>query len=75
MDRYNEVMAYGVHWLLAVSGVLLICMAAVNFLRRQSQNSFAWGSSLNRAFIGVTLILIGGSTSKLIRNKTWLYWM
>ncbi|KIO30430.1 hypothetical protein M407DRAFT_20494 [Tulasnella calospora MUT 4182] len=72
---YNELFAYGVHWVIAVSGVLLIVMAVVNFLRRRPRNRFAWGYILSRAVLGVSLIIIGGTTSKLVSDKTWLYWI
>ncbi|KIO30449.1 hypothetical protein M407DRAFT_154030 [Tulasnella calospora MUT 4182] len=73
--RYNELMAYTGHWLVAVSGTLLICMAIVNVMQRHPRNRFAWGYALNRAAIGIILVLVGGSTSNLQGSETWLYWM
>lgn len=68
-------MAYTGHWLVAVSGTLLICMAIVNVMQRHPRNRFAWGYALNRAAIGIILVLVGGSTSNLQGSETWLYWM
>ncbi|KIO30445.1 hypothetical protein M407DRAFT_20505 [Tulasnella calospora MUT 4182] len=71
-DRYGELMEYSCHWLLAVSGTLLLCMAILNVMQRRPRNRFAWGYSVNRAVIGSILILIGGVTSKSQISTDWL---
>lgn len=68
-------MEYTGHWLIAVSGTLLICMAILNLMRRQPRNRFAWGYSLNRIVIGSALIGIGGATSNWFMKDHWWYWM
>ncbi|KAG9029105.1 hypothetical protein FS837_003638 [Tulasnella sp. UAMH 9824] len=74
MERYLELMSYTGHWLVAVSGTLLLCMAIVNIMQRRPRNRFAWGYSLHRAAIGV-LILVGGSTSNKQDSLSWMFWM
>ncbi|KAG9042156.1 hypothetical protein FS837_011231 [Tulasnella sp. UAMH 9824] len=75
IGRYLELMSYTGHWLVAVSGTLLLCMAIVNIMQRRPGNRFAWGYSLHRAAIGLLLILVGGSTSNKLDSESWLYWM
>ncbi|KAG9019442.1 hypothetical protein FRB90_002265 [Tulasnella sp. 427] len=74
-DRYNELMSYTAHWLLAVAGTLLICMAIVNIMERRPKNRYAWAYSLNRISIGIILILVGAGTSKSQDNIDWLFWI
>lgn len=71
--RYNELMVYSGHWLLAVSGTLLICMAILNVMQRSPRNRFAWGYSFNRAAVGAIFIVIGGATSNLNQYFYWVY--
>ncbi|KIO30448.1 hypothetical protein M407DRAFT_20508 [Tulasnella calospora MUT 4182] len=40
-NRYMVLMEYSGHWLIAVSGTLLICMAVLKMLRRRPRNRFA----------------------------------
>ncbi|KAG9019441.1 hypothetical protein FRB90_002264 [Tulasnella sp. 427] len=61
-DQYVGLMSYTRHWLLAVSGTLLICMALVNIIERRLANRYAWSYSLSRIAIGAILILLGGAT-------------
>lgn len=72
---YFEQMAYTGHWIVAVSGTLIMCMAILNTVQRRPRNRFAWGYTLSRVFIGVTLIIVGGVTSKWIGNETWIIWI
>ncbi|KAG8962063.1 hypothetical protein FRC05_005532 [Tulasnella sp. 425] len=72
---YNVLMEYTGHWLIAVSGTLLICMAILNLMRRRPRNRFAWGYSLNRIVIGSSLIGIGGATSNWFMKDHWWYWI
>ncbi|KAG8940004.1 hypothetical protein FRC04_005689 [Tulasnella sp. 424] len=72
-SRYEELMVYSAHWLVAVAGTLLICMAILNTMQRRPKNRFAWGYSLNRTAIGCILILVGGSTSNMSDN--WIPWI
>ncbi|KAG9019437.1 hypothetical protein FRB90_002260 [Tulasnella sp. 427] len=73
--RYSELMSYTAHWLLAVAGILLICMAIVNIMERRPKNRFAWAYSLNRIVIGLILVFVGAGTSKLQDNLNWLFWI
>ncbi|KAG8975712.1 hypothetical protein FRC05_005230 [Tulasnella sp. 425] len=75
VERYGELMAYSAHWLVAVAGTLLICMAVLNIMQRRPKNRFAWGYSLNRTAIGFILIVIGGSASNMIDNGNWAMWI
>ncbi|KAG8973238.1 hypothetical protein FRC05_008952 [Tulasnella sp. 425] len=77
-ERYRELMAYSARWLIAMAGALLVCMAILNIMQRRPKNRFAWGYSLNRTVIGVTLILFGGLASRNIdlpHNETWVLWI
>ncbi|KAG8940000.1 hypothetical protein FRC04_005685 [Tulasnella sp. 424] len=64
-DIYFDKMAYTGHWIIPVSGTLILCMAIINTVQRWPRNRFAWGYSLSRFIIGATLILIGGITMSL----------
>ncbi|KAG8911604.1 hypothetical protein FRC00_006190, partial [Tulasnella sp. 408] len=73
--RYSELMSYTGHWLVAVSGTLLLCMAIVNVMQRRPRNRYAWGYSFNRGAIGIILILVGAATSNKQNSDSWIYWM
>ncbi|KIO30446.1 hypothetical protein M407DRAFT_20506 [Tulasnella calospora MUT 4182] len=70
--RYGKLMTYSHHWLLAMAGTVLLCMAILNVMQRRPSNRFAWGYSFNRAVIGSILILIGGVTRKSVIPVYWL---
>ncbi|KAG8959653.1 hypothetical protein FRC05_007597 [Tulasnella sp. 425] len=72
---YFDKMAYTGHWILAMSGTLILCMAIVNTVQRQPKNRFAWGYSVSRLIIGVALIIVGGFTSKWVERDTWITWI
>ncbi|KAG9019443.1 hypothetical protein FRB90_002266 [Tulasnella sp. 427] len=73
-SRYDDLMAYSVHWLIAVSGTLLVCMAILNVMQRRPRNRFAWGYSLSRTIVGFVLIILGGATSNLL-SRGWFPWI
>ncbi|KAG8935223.1 hypothetical protein FRC01_005479 [Tulasnella sp. 417] len=68
-------MAYTGHWMVAVAGTLILCMAIVNVVQRRPRNRFAWGYSVNRSIIGVALIIVGGVTSTWIDRENWMIWV
>ncbi|KAG8935217.1 hypothetical protein FRC01_005473 [Tulasnella sp. 417] len=72
--RYDELMAYSAHWVIAAGGTLLVCMAILNVMQRRPRNRFAWGYSLSRTVIGCLLIIVGGATSNLM-VKDWYTWI
>lgn len=68
-------MSYTGHWIVAVGGTLILCMAIINTVQRRPRNRFAWGYSSSRAIIGTALIIVGGVTSKWIWRDEWIIWM
>ncbi|KAG8956416.1 hypothetical protein FRC00_004992, partial [Tulasnella sp. 408] len=68
-------MAYTGHWMVAVAGTLILCMAIVNVVQRRPRNRFAWGYSMNRSIIGGALIIVGGITSTWIDRENWMIWV
>ncbi|KAG9041960.1 hypothetical protein FS837_011542 [Tulasnella sp. UAMH 9824] len=74
-NRYFLQMAYTGHWMVAVAGTLILCMAIVNVVQRRPRNRFAWGYSMNRSIIGVALIIVGGITSTWIDRENWMIWV
>ncbi|KIO30439.1 hypothetical protein M407DRAFT_242201 [Tulasnella calospora MUT 4182] len=50
-------------------------MAILNTVQRRPRNRFAWGYSLSRSIIGVTLIVVGGVTSTWVYNDKWIIWI
>ncbi|KAG9043732.1 hypothetical protein FS837_009199 [Tulasnella sp. UAMH 9824] len=75
LTRYYYQMTYTGHWIVAVAGTLILCMAILNTVQRQPRNRFAWGYSSSRAINGVALIILGGITSKWIDIDSWIIWM
>ncbi|KAG9043731.1 hypothetical protein FS837_009198 [Tulasnella sp. UAMH 9824] len=73
--RYWEQMAYTGHWIVAVGGTLILCMAIINTVQRRPRNRFAWGYCSSRAIIGVTLTILGGVTSNWIQRSNWVIWI
>ncbi|KAG8938796.1 hypothetical protein FRC04_007525 [Tulasnella sp. 424] len=74
-DIYFSQMDYTGHWIVAVSGTLIMCMAILNTVQRRPRNRFAWGYSLSRFIIGATLIILGGVTSQWVHKDSWTIWI
>ncbi|KAG8951229.1 hypothetical protein FRC00_007373, partial [Tulasnella sp. 408] len=74
ITRYYYQMTYTGHWIVAVGGTLIMCMAILNTVQRQPRNRFAWGYSSSRAVTGAALIILGGITSKWIDIDSWIIW-
>ncbi|KAG8935221.1 hypothetical protein FRC01_005477 [Tulasnella sp. 417] len=68
-------MQYAGHWVVAVAGTLILCMAIINTVQRRPRNQFAWGYSLNRGIIGFILIIFGAVTSTWIERDSWAAWI
>lgn len=67
-------MSYSKHWILAVSGTLLVCLAIINVMQRRPRNRFAWSYSLNRAITGIILAVAGAGIRNVMYEKE-LYWV
>ncbi|KIO30442.1 hypothetical protein M407DRAFT_5644 [Tulasnella calospora MUT 4182] len=74
-SRYFYQLAYTGHWIIAVAGTLVLCMAIVNVVQRRPRNRYAWGYSLNRSIVGVALIIVGGITSTWTDQPDWMKWV
>ncbi|KAG8935219.1 hypothetical protein FRC01_005475, partial [Tulasnella sp. 417] len=76
-NRYFEQMEYTGRWVVAVGGWLIVCMAVLNTVQRRPRNQFAWGYSLNRFFIGFTMIVVGARNvgSTWIDDPKWMIWI
>ncbi|KAG9043730.1 hypothetical protein FS837_009197 [Tulasnella sp. UAMH 9824] len=72
---YFDQMAYTGHWIVAVGGTLILCMAIINTMQRRPRNRFAWGYNLSRSIIGIALIILGGFTSGWIKKDEWIIWI
>ncbi|KIO30438.1 hypothetical protein M407DRAFT_5641 [Tulasnella calospora MUT 4182] len=74
-NQYFYQLEYSGHWVIAVGGTLILCMAILNTVQRRPRNRSAWGYSSSRAIIGVMLIIFGGVTSKWTTKVGWYIWI